>query len=113
MKEYQLYQDEKPIADKMRMADSFITRFLGLMPKKSLEDGEGLILKNCSSIHCFFMKFTIDVIYLDKNFCVLAKETVRPWHIGGIHKGTKHIIELKEGAGAVLEIGKEIEIKER
>lgn len=112
MKTYEIYQGESLIADRVSMADNFIKRFLGLMPKKKLEDGEGLILKKCSSIHCFFMKFTIDVIYLDKDFTVLAKETVRPWHIGGIYKGAKHVVELKEGMGNILEIGKQISVKE-
>ena len=113
MKEYEFRQAGKCIADRVKIADTFMTRFFGLMPKKSLQDGEGLFLQRCSSIHCFFMKFPIDVIYLDKNKTVLAIETVRPWRIGGIHKGTRHVLELKEGAGKALMIGKAIEGKER
>lgn len=112
MKTYALYQNGELIADKLGMADTFVKRFFGLMPRKSLASGEGLMLKKCSSIHCFFMKFTIDAVYLDKDYRIIAKETVRPWHLGGRHKGAKHVIELQEGAAKELETGKIAEVKE-
>ena len=112
MKTYKTYANEKQIADNVAKADTFITRLNGLMHKKTLCDGEGLFLKNCSSIHCFFMRFTIDAVYLDKNMRVIAKETVRPWRIGGIFKGARHVLELKERAADIINIGDEIILKE-
>lgn len=89
------------LADKVKLADSFIKRFMGLMGKKALENGEGLLL-NTSSIHCFFMKITIDAVYISKNMTVLGKETVKPWRVGHWFSGTKHILEL--GAGAAMSV---------
>ena len=55
------------LGDKIKHADSFFKRFIGLMGKKQLGQGEGLLL-NCSSIHCFFMKIPIDAVYISKNY---------------------------------------------
>lgn len=89
-------------------AEKFWDRFMGLMGKKSVPGKTGLLFKNCSSIHCFFMKIPIDVIYLDKDFTVLYKETVDPWHIGKFIKNTKHILELGKNEGNNIKIGDKI-----
>jgi len=48
------------------VADSFWSRFRGLMGKKKLVYGEGLLLKPCRQIHTWFMSIPIDVLFLDK-----------------------------------------------
>lgn len=112
-KEYEIWQRGRLLADHIRKAETFPSRFRGLMSKDGLSEGEGLLLVHCGSIHCFFMRFTIDVIYLDKNMVVIAKETVRPWHIGGIYGSAKHVLELAEGKGQTFRIGEPIEVTER
>ncbi len=86
------------IADKVKVADTYFKRLRGLLGKNRLEPGEGLLLTNCSSIHCFFMKFPIDVVYLSKDMVILGAETISPWRIGTIFHGTAHVLELEEGA---------------
>lgn len=99
------YCRNKPILSKVIIADTFISRLKGLLGRKSISDDEGLMLTDCSSIHCFFMKFTIDAVYLSKNMEVLYKETVKPWKIGKIVKNTRNILEMHEGASQGIEIG--------
>ena len=99
------------IADKVKIADSFLSRFIGLMGRKSLDEGEGLLLLKCSSIHCFFMKIPIDVVYISKDMKVLYKETIRPWRIGKIIRGARHVLELAEGKAGV-DIGEIIDISQ-
>ncbi len=89
------------LADKVEAADTFLKRFRGLMGRKSLADGEGLLLLNCSSIHCFFMKIAIDAVYLSEDMTVLGKETLAPWKIGGRFQKTAHVLELAAGAADV------------
>ena len=96
------------IVSKVIIADTFMSRLVGLLNRKSIED-EGLLLMNCSSIHCFFMKFTIDVVYISKDMQILYKETVLPWKIGTRVKNTKHILELPEGAAKYINAGEKIE----
>ena len=91
---------EKILADKVRPANRFFERLIGLMGKEQLDENEGLLLFHCSSIHCFFMKFTIDAVYLSTNWKVLGAETLKPWEIGRIVKGAKHVLELKAGSTA-------------
>lgn len=98
------------LADGVKLADSFFKSFMGLMGKKTLENGEGLLL-NTSSVHCFFMKITIDAVYISKNMTVLGKETLIPWRVGQWFKGTKYILELGEGAAASVSIGDSISLE--
>jgi uncharacterized protein len=88
----------KVLANHILVADTYFKRLRGLLGKSHLEEGEGLLLTRCSSIHCFFMKFTIDVVYLSKEYVILDYETVQPWRIGKIVKGTAHVLELGEEA---------------
>ena len=97
------------IADEVGLADSFFSRFRGLMGKKNLGDGEGLLLTHCSSIHCFFMKISIDAVYLSKNRTVVGIETLKPWSVGGHFKGTADVLELKAGR-ALVRVGDVLEI---
>lgn len=94
----------------VRTAESFGTRFKGLMGEKELPHGEGLLLENCGSIHCCFMKFPIDVVYLDKNRRVVGKETVKPWHVGKILHGVHSVLEVNEGEASAVNTGDEMTI---
>jgi len=90
------------IADKVYLADSYFKRLRGLLGKKQLQPGEGLLLTKVSSVHCFFMKFTIDVVYLNAEMVVTGMETIPPWRIGKWVRGTKHTLELEEGKAQLL-----------
>jgi len=92
------------------IADTFLSRFRGLMLRKGLRPGEALLLTDCPAIHCCFMRFTIDVIYLDRAYRVIGAETVAPWHLGGRFRGAKHVLELEEGGRAKFSVGETIEI---
>jgi uncharacterized membrane protein (UPF0127 family) len=87
------------------MADNFAKRFLGLMGKARLADGEGLLLLNCPSIHCFFMRISIDVIYLSRDLKVMGIETLKPWSLGKRFRKTVHILELRERAASKVNVG--------
>lgn len=99
-------------APRVIVANSYFTRLKGLMFRKQLEEGEGLLLENCSSIHCCFMKFPIDVVYLSDIMEVLKVETVRPWRIGSIVRGAKHILEVGEGTASTLKHGDKLIFEE-
>jgi uncharacterized membrane protein (UPF0127 family) len=55
------------LAYRGRMADNFKTRTVGLLGDVRLHEDEALIIKPCWSIHTFFMRFPIDVLFLDKH----------------------------------------------
>jgi len=86
------------LADRARVADTFWKRLVGLLNRNSLEKGEALILKPCSSIHTFFMRFSIDVLFLDKNSKVIGIiHAIKPFCITPVYFGACLVIELAAG----------------
>ncbi|MBC7699458.1 DUF192 domain-containing protein [Aquabacterium sp.] len=66
----------------IKVADSFFERFRGLMFTKSLPAGHALLLMGCPSVHTAFMRYAIDVLYLDGQGRVLkCVPRLRPWRI--------------------------------
>mgnify|MGYP000891545934 CR=1 FL=1 len=90
----------KMVGDKIKVADSFVKRFKGLMLSNELKDGEGMLIKPCNSIHMMFMKYAIDAIFLDSENRVKAiYENLKPWTgITKIHSDVKSVLELKSGS---------------
>lgn len=86
------------ISDDIKVADNFVKRTFGLIPKSSLKEGEGLVIKPCCSIHTFFMKFAIDVLFVNKkNEVVALYENVKPWRTLPVHLTSQYVIELPAG----------------
>jgi hypothetical protein len=86
------------IADPVVIADSFFTRFAGLMGKRSMEAGPGLILRPCRSVHTFFMKFAIDVIFLGpRGEVVHLIRDIPPARISPYVRGACEVVELPGG----------------
>ena len=62
------------------IADTFLTRFAGLMFRKKLPPATGLFLAPCNSVHMCFMRFSIDVVYLDKDYNIIkVVKRLKPW----------------------------------
>ena len=83
------------IADKLVLAQTMFSRMRGLLTKKSFIPGEALILQPADSIHTFFMRFPIDVIFLDDQGKVLKiKENLVPFRLCLARRGAARVIEL-------------------
>jgi uncharacterized protein len=81
----------------LRVADSFLARTRGLLGRKRLEPGEGLLILGTSSVHTHFMRFAIDVVFLDRDGCVLKlSRELRPWRFAGC-RGARDVVELPAG----------------
>jgi len=86
------------VADRLQIAATFSQRLLGLMGRRSLDPGEGLLLLKCRSVHTCFMRFPIDVAYLDEDMWVLAvHEEVQPWRFLRAVEMGEHTLELPAG----------------
>jgi uncharacterized protein len=69
----------------------------GLLGRASLPPGEGILLRPAGSVHTFFMRFPIDVVFLDKEERVVGIEpAVPPWRTAG-RRGAKAVVELAAG----------------
>jgi uncharacterized membrane protein (UPF0127 family) len=74
------------------------SRFWGLMLKKGVAEGEGILLTRSSSIHSFFMRFRFDAIFIDKeNRVVKIVPAMKQWRMAFGGKGAKDTIELAAG----------------
>ena len=70
------------LASQVLQSHSLWKRLKGLMGFKSLDQDKVMWLKPCSSIHTFFMSFSIDAIFTDQNLCVTGiAENISPWKI--------------------------------
>jgi uncharacterized membrane protein (UPF0127 family) len=80
-------------------ADSFTSRFLGLMLRKSMPSHEALLLAPCNSIHMFFVRFPIDVVFLDEEHEIKKMaENLRPWRIIPPVRSAHAALELPAGS---------------
>jgi uncharacterized membrane protein (UPF0127 family) len=78
-------------------ADTFLKKLIGLIGKKGLSN-KGLMIPSCSSIHTFFMRFSIDILFLDKTGKVIKLiEGLHPYRITLPVLSVKNVIELPEG----------------
>lgn len=94
-----LKKNNTELASKVKLCENFMDRLLGLMFTKEMIGYDGLILEPCKSIHNFFVKFPIDVIFLTKkNEVVKVIKNFKPWDITRIYFDAYRVIELKQGA---------------
>lgn len=83
---------------KAEIADGFFLRLRGLMGREMLPDTTGLLLIPCDSVHMCFMRFPIDVVYLDKEFTILKiVKNLKPWTGLSMCRGAWGALELKAG----------------
>jgi len=74
-----------------------LRRMRGLLGRASLPAGEGILLRPAGSIHTFFMRFPIDVVFLDGEDVVVGIEPeLAPWRTAG-RRGAKKVVELASG----------------
>jgi uncharacterized membrane protein (UPF0127 family) len=89
--------DGRVLAQRVLSCASFFARLRGLIGKDSLEEGEGMLLKNCSCIHTCFLRFPIDAVYLAgaRSLQVIAVDRCLPqWRFGRKYRQTEHVLEL-------------------
>jgi len=83
------------LANRVEVAATFSRRFLGLMGRAGLPPGTGLLLTPCRGVHTWFMRFPIDLVYLDADWRVLhTVQALAPFRLGPCVRGTRHVLEL-------------------
>ena len=85
------------LADSADVADSSAKRRTGLLKHDRLAPGQGLWIVPCESVHSFFMKFPIDLVYLDRKHKVRKiRHNMAPWRMS-ICLSAHSILELPAG----------------
>lgn len=101
------------LAENAIIADTPFTRSKGLLGRKELPSKEALIIIPCNSIHTFFMRFSIDVLFVGAgNKIVGIKNGLKPWRLGPIYWRARFAIELPLGTirESLSSIGDEVSL---
>ena len=88
------------VCERCTLARNPLTRMRGLLGRRGLAQGEGLLLQPAGSIHTFFMRFPIDAVFLDGDRRVLRVASgLPPWRGAGA-KHSRAVLELAAGEAA-------------
>ncbi|HSV42976.1 MAG TPA: DUF192 domain-containing protein [Candidatus Bathyarchaeia archaeon] len=86
------------IALQAQKADSALSRLKGLLGRESIGEDEGLIITQCRSIHMFFMRFAIDVIFVDRTHKVIGLvRNIKPFQLSPYFFRSSYVIEIPPG----------------
>ncbi|MBI2609120.1 MAG: DUF192 domain-containing protein [Deltaproteobacteria bacterium] len=92
-------KEGKIVAEKAMLADTFFSRLKGLLGTKKLDKGEALILEPCQSVHTFFMKYDLDIIFLNKeNIVIGVAEHLKPNRLSAFYRHASKAVELPSGS---------------
>lgn len=88
--------------EQLFVADTWWTRFRGLQFLQEIPEGTGLLLESCRSVHTFWMRFPIHVIFLNAELRVVdVRANVRPW---------RAVVPSGRGVESVLEVSVQLEV---
>ena len=100
-----------PLCERCIVARSAFARAKGLLGRSGLQRGEGLLLLREPSIHTFFMRFPIDVVFFDSEFVVLkVVPGLRPWRVAS-RRGAYGVLELPAGSVSPELVGEQIVVE--
>jgi uncharacterized membrane protein (UPF0127 family)/Flp pilus assembly protein protease CpaA len=95
-----LLADGRVACPALSVADTAPRRMRGLLGRRSLNTDEGLLLRPAGSVHTAFMRFPIDVVFMDAELEVLdVRAGLAPWRMAG-RRGAKAVLELSAGQAA-------------
>jgi uncharacterized membrane protein (UPF0127 family) len=101
------------IASRIKIAQNPWARMKGLLGTRDLSPGNALIITHCQSIHMFFMKFSIDVIFCDRQNKVIGLcACINPFCLSPIFLKASYAIELPQEsiAASKTQIGDQIDL---
>ena len=108
------------LASRVGTAEDHESRGRGLLGRASMDPdeglwivlGAGLWIVPCPTIHTFFMKFAIDVVFLDKKLKVVKiMENMKPWRLSPWVYSAHSVLELSGGVlKGALSVGDQLEI---
>jgi uncharacterized membrane protein (UPF0127 family) len=100
------------VCERATLADGPLLRFRGLMLRRELQSTAGMLLVPSPSVHTCFMRFALDLLFLDADLRVMkAVDQLRPWRIAG-KRGARSVLELAAGERARrgVEVGDQLEL---
>jgi uncharacterized membrane protein (UPF0127 family) len=85
------------VCEHCQIADSPWSRLKGLLGMEKLRPGNGLLLRPANMVHTWFMRFAIDVVFVDADMKIVGiTHGAGPWRLTG-RRGARAVIELPAG----------------
>ena len=94
----------EPLATSVEIAATRATRRKGLLGRTSLDPSAALVISPCFSVHTAFMRFPIDVVFVDGDGTVKRVAELPPWRIA-VQFGATAVVELADGGARGLRVG--------
>lgn len=95
--------DGAVVCERCEVPKSSFARMRGLLGRSGLEPGSGMLIDAAPSVHMFFMRFPIDVVFLDRDWKVVrVVHSLKPWRVAGARRA---VAALELPAGAAAEAG--------
>jgi len=91
------------LATRVEVATSSWARARGVMGRRSLPEGFGLVIAPCGAVHLFLVHVPLDIVHLDADGMVLRVVSLRPWSVGPRVRGSAVVVEVPAGAAARAE----------
>jgi uncharacterized protein len=95
----------KVVCERCEIPNSAFGRMRGLLGRAGLQPGEGMLIDRAGSVHMFFMRFPIDVVFLARDRTVVGvRHRLAPWRVAGARRA---VASLELPAGRAAEAGVE------
>jgi uncharacterized protein len=86
------------VGEFIRVADSGLTRIIGLLGERTLPPGDGLLIVPSQGVHTLGMLFAIDIVVLDGEWNVMAtRRELRPFRMTRVFWKAAAVLELPAG----------------
>jgi uncharacterized membrane protein (UPF0127 family) len=85
------------LSSRCSWAMSSRSRMVGLLNHTTLEEEASLVIDPCKHVHMFFMRFAIDVVFLNNSNRVLKIQSLKPWRLSSFVWSARRVMELPEG----------------
>ena len=92
------------VASAVEIAATRASRRRGLLGRASLDASAAMVLSPCVSVHTAFMKFSIDVVFVDGDGVVRRIVSLAPWRMAA-HVRARVVVELAAGGARGLRVG--------
>jgi uncharacterized membrane protein (UPF0127 family) len=94
----QISYGDKVLSKDILIAESIIDRLIGLMFREKIIGAEGLLIDPCRSIHTFFMRYSLDIIFLNSEYRIIKIiRDMKPWRMTWIYFRANKTLELPAG----------------
>jgi uncharacterized membrane protein (UPF0127 family) len=101
------------IATEVEVATSLWARTRGLIGRRALPAGFGLVIRPCLAIHTAMVAVELDVVHVDRAGCVVRiLHRIKPWRLGPIVWRSAWVVELPAGTARArgIEVGDVVEL---